>query len=299
MEKAHRSNFYAGLSGIELPVPKYQFPPEFQKTSRLTYYATFFNSIEINSSFYKIPMRGTVGRWASSVPANFRFTFKLSREITHIKDLAFDVSYIKQFLDIISYVGEKKGCLLVQFPPSLQNESIGQLARLLTAIQEADPDRMWPVALEFRSRTWYTPEVYDLLQYYRATLVIHDIQHSATPLNTVLSDLIYVRFHGPTGNYRGSYAQSFLQEYTEYIEGWLREGKKVYVYFNNTAGDAFNNLKTLTGLMDRPGFCNHAGSGSTFALPGEARQTDNTTPDIRANIQIPPDQTRSRVDNVP
>src|SRR5687768_14718612 len=105
-----QENFYAGLSGIELPIPKYEFPPEFQKTSRLTYYATFFNSIEVNSSFYKIPMKATVVRWASSVPANFKFTFKLFKEITHIKELAFDVSYVAEFLEIISNVGEKKGC---------------------------------------------------------------------------------------------------------------------------------------------------------------------------------------------
>ena len=248
-----QEHFFAGLSGIELPIPKYQFPPEFQKTSRLTYYATFFNSIEVNSSFYKIPMKATVVRWASSVPANFKFTFKLFKEITHIKELAFDVSYIAEFLKIISHVGEKRGCLLVQFPPSLQSESIQQLEKLLSAIAEADPDRTWPVAVEFRNRAWYMPEVYDLLEFHKASLVVHDIQRSATPLNSVLSDLIYIRFHGPTGNYRGSYTESFLQEYAEYIKDWWKEGKNVYVYFNNTAGDAFNNLSTLKRLLTNGG----------------------------------------------
>jgi len=248
----HRE-FYAGLSGIELPVPKYQFPSEFQKTSRLTYYATFFNSIEVNSSFYKIPMKATVIRWASSVPGNFRFTFKLFREVTHIKDLAFEASYVARFLEIISHVGEKRGCLLVQFPPSLQSESIRQLEKLLSAISEGDPDRTWPVAVEFRNRAWYIPEVYDLLEFHKASLVIHDIQRSATPLNIVFSDEIYVRFHGPTGNYRGSYTEAFLQEYAEYIQDWLKERKNVYVYFNNTAGDAFNNLRTLKRLINDSG----------------------------------------------
>lgn len=242
-------NFYAGLSGIGLPLPKYQFPAEYQNASRLTYYATFFNSIEINSSFYKIPMRATVLRWASSVSANFKFTFKLFREITHVRDLAFEVSHLARFLETISHVEQKKGCLLVQFPPSMQTESIGQLAELLTAIHKADPDGMWPVAVEFRNRGWYIPEVFDLLESHNVSLVIHDIQRSATPLNAVSSNLIYVRFHGPTGNYRGSYTEAFLQEYAGYIREWLNDGKIVYAYFNNTAGDAFNNLRTLKSLI--------------------------------------------------
>jgi uncharacterized protein YecE (DUF72 family) len=249
MAQEDYENFYAGLSGIELPVPKYQFPPEYQNASRLTYYSTFFNSIEINSSFYKIPMKATVLRWTSSVPANFRFTFKLFREITHVKELAFNVSHIAHFVEIISHVAEKKGCLLVQFPPSLQRESSGQLAELLTGIRQADPEGMWPVAVEFRNRGWYIPEVYDLLESHKASLVIHDIPRSATPLNSVSSDVIYARFHGPTGNYRGSYTDAFLQEYAEYIHEWLSDGKTVYAYFNNTAGDAFNNLRTLKNLL--------------------------------------------------
>ena len=249
MTQERYPNFYAGLSGIELPLPKYQFPAEYQNASRLTYYASFFNSIEINSSFYKIPMRATVVRWASSVPANFNFTFKLFREITHMKGLAFDVSHVARFLEIIAHVEGKKGCLLVQFPPSLQHETIGQLAALLTAIQEADHDGAWPVAVEFRNRSWYIPEVFDLLESHNASLVMHDIPRSATPLNSISSKVMYVRFHGPTGNYRGSYTEAFLQEYAGYIQEWLKDGKTVYAYFNNTAGDAFNNLRTLQRFM--------------------------------------------------
>ena len=63
------------------------------------------------------------------------------------------------------------------------------------------------------------------------------------------ADFIYVRFHGPTGNYRGSYSDDVLSEYAGYIMDWVDEGKIVYVYFNNTAGDAFNNLQTLNNLV--------------------------------------------------
>ena len=246
---ANLADFFFGLSGIELPLPKYQFPPEYQKTTRLTYYSTFFNSIEVNSSFYKIPMPATVARWASSVPEHFRFTFKLFKEISHVKNLDFDSSLICKFLDIISHVGNKKGCLLVQFPPGLKSENIHQLDRLLHSIQNANIENSWKVAVEFREKGWYTEDVYDLLSEYQSSLVIHDIQRSATPATRSMSDVVYVRFHGPTGNYRGSYTEAFLHEYAEYINEWLTQHRTVYVYFNNTAGDAFHNLRSLHKLL--------------------------------------------------
>jgi uncharacterized protein YecE (DUF72 family) len=242
-------HFFSGLSGIQLPVPKYKFPPEHQTSSRLSYYATFFNSIEINSSFYKIPMKSTVGRWAESVPENFRFTFKLCREITHAKELNFDKVEVERFIEATSAVGQKKGCLLLQFPPGLQGGHLHQLANLLDTMKTADSNAEWKIAVEFRNKTWYTEDTFDLLESYHATLVIHDIPASATPMTSAPSSVIYVRFHGPTGNYRGSYPHAFLREYAAYVKGWVTEGKSVYLYFNNTAGDAFNNLKTLNSFV--------------------------------------------------
>ena len=102
-----RGNLYVGLSGIQLPVPKYRFPPDYQQTSRLTYYASFFNSIEVNSSFYKIPRAPTLLRWCSSVPKDFRFTFKLYREATHTKSIAFDGDQVRRFMEVTSAVGDQ------------------------------------------------------------------------------------------------------------------------------------------------------------------------------------------------
>jgi uncharacterized protein YecE (DUF72 family) len=241
-------NFFAGLSGLELPVPKYKFPAEYQAASRLTYYSTFFNSLEINSSFYKIPLKATVERWTLAVDNDFRFTFKLFREITHVKNLNFDISHVNQFINTIS-ASTKKGCLLVQFPPGLNCVCVQQLDRLLNTIRLADPDKSWKVAVEFRNRGWYNEDIYHILEAYDSSLVIHDIPASATPLSHFSANTIYVRFHGPTGNYRGSYTDAFLRDYAEYIREWLREGKIVYVYFNNTAGDAFNNLVALNSFV--------------------------------------------------
>lgn len=240
---------YVGLSGLELPIPKYQFPPEHQASSRLTYYTTYFNTIEVNSSFYKIPGAATLTRWATSVPRDFAFTFKLFRDVTHCKDLDFAPPVVDEFIRTILSIGEKKGCLLIQFPPSLRNEHINQLGKLLSTVKAADPANLWKVAVEFRFSGWYNPDVFDLLEECGAALVLHDIPKSATPMDQVPSQVVYVRFHGPTGNYRGSYSDAFLHEYAGYITEWLSDGKEVFVYFNNTAGDAFNNCQRLKSFL--------------------------------------------------
>ena len=242
-------NFFSGLSGLALPIPRYKFPVEYQNTSRLTYYATIFNSIEINSSFYKIPLKRTIAKWASSVNDNFKFTFKLFNGITHEKNLDFDNVYIEQFMEAISNIERKTGCILIQFPPSLKNDNVHQLDDLLRKIRTSEASDTWNVAVEFRNKGWYNDDVYDILDSHKAALVRHDIPSSTTPLINQLSNVMYIRFHGPTGNYRGSYTDAFLMEYAEYIKAWLEERKTVYVYFNNTMGNAFQNLTTLKQLV--------------------------------------------------
>ncbi len=100
---------YGGTSGLTLLLPKRSFPLEFQDKSRLTYYASIFNTIEINSSFYKIPQASTIQKWAESVPADFKFTFKLWRDITHTKGLVFKQEDVERFMGVIDKVGKKKG----------------------------------------------------------------------------------------------------------------------------------------------------------------------------------------------
>jgi uncharacterized protein YecE (DUF72 family) len=242
-------NFFSGLSGLVLPIPKYKFPLEHQNASRSAYYATIFNSIEINRSFYKIPLNKTISRWASSVSDDFKFTFKLFKGITHEKNLQFDNFLIEQFMEAISHVGAKKGCLLLQFPPSLKNDNLHQLERLLQSVRAIDSDENWTIAVEFRNKSWYNDDVYDMLGIYKSLLVIQDIPTSATPLVNQLYHGVYIRFHGPSGNYRGTYTDAFLMEYAGYVRAWLEEGKTVYLYFNNTMGNAFQNLATLKNLV--------------------------------------------------
>jgi uncharacterized protein YecE (DUF72 family) len=249
-KSSKQPDYYAGTSGLVLPVPnKACYPPEFQDRSRLCYYASLFNSIEINSSFYKIPQAATMRKWAAEVPDNFRFTFKLFQGITHQKGLVFDPELIPRSMAVINEVGHKKGCLLVQFPPSFKVESLPRLDYLLSLIRQEDEQYGWDIAVEFRHKTWYNERVYELLEKYNMGMVIHDLPASAAPLQASANNFVYLRFHGPNGGYRGSYPDAFLYEYLEYIKEWQQEGKTVYVYFNNTMGDAVKNLMVLNEYM--------------------------------------------------
>lgn len=249
MEKLFSRSFFSGISGLQLPIPKYLFPPPFENASRLTYYSSLFNSLEVNSSFYKIPQSATVAKWAMSVNQNFKFTFKLWKEITHCKEFNFKEEDVARFLKTINNVENKKGCLLVQLPPSIGKEYFIQLHKLLSCIKEIDPVE-WKIAIEFRNKSWYNDSTYNLLKMFHTALVIHDIPKSATPMINHESEFMYIRFHGPTGNYRDSYSEDFLSEYATYVSEWIEEGKEVYMYFNNTMGDALNNLKTINGFLN-------------------------------------------------
>jgi uncharacterized protein YecE (DUF72 family) len=245
----NKAHFFGGLSGIQLPVPKYQFPPEWQNASRLSYYASFFNSIEINCSFYKIPLPRTISKWSDSVNDDFKFTFKLFKDITHSKGLNFKDHHLTNFFNAINHVGSKKGCILVQFPPSITISSIDSIEVLADKLNHNNSDASWNICFEFRHPSWYNDDLYSILNRHHGHLVRHDMPASATPFITNDNGVIYQRFHGPTGNYRGNYDSSFLAEYAQYIKQWLQEGKEIFVAFNNTAGEAYHNIATLNSFI--------------------------------------------------
>ena len=175
-----KAPFYSGTSGLVVAVPQRDFPPEHSEKSRLAYYALYLNSIEINSSFYKLPRAVTVSNWAQMVPDGFKFTFKLWKEITHQKELNFSAAAIEKFFAVISHVGDKKGCVLMQFPPSIKIDLLPQFEQLLVAVSEIN--KGWLIAVEFRHSSWYQEKVYELLVSKKAGLVYHDKTGSATPL---------------------------------------------------------------------------------------------------------------------
>ncbi|MDR6737039.1 DUF72 domain-containing protein [Sphingobacterium sp. 2149] len=239
-------SYFSGTSGILLPYKNRSFYPEhLEGKSRLAVYSLLFNSLEVNSSFYKIPREETVRRWSEETADSFRFTFKLWKGITHQKELGFDPQDVVRFLSVIDAVSQKKGCLLIQLPPSCKFTSIGKLTELLDCISQDKRSEARQVCVEFRNDSWYREETLILLKSYGMHLVIHDKDTLGMRLQYTDTKIIYMRFHGPDGDYRGSYSDSVLKEYSTYINGWIAEEKEVYTYFNNTIGAAIENLNTL------------------------------------------------------
>ena len=240
-----KGNLYIGTSGIVVPGSKQTFPEAFKNTSRLHYYATLFNTLEVNSSFYKVPFPTTFEKWALDVPNEFQFTVKLWRDITHAKNLDFDLENIDHFMHALSLMTHKKGCLLIQFPASINFTYIKKVEEILQRVHKLDPDQTWRRALEFRHSSWYNEETYYLLDKYQASIVLHDMPKSHTEMLNKKADFVYLRFHGIKGDYKDSYSDDLLKKYAGKILGWLEQGKNVYAYFNNTMGDAFSNARTL------------------------------------------------------
>jgi uncharacterized protein YecE (DUF72 family) len=250
MKKQQQGILSIGTSNIVVPGNKQSFPEEYRQKSRLNFYSSLFNSVEVNSSFYKVPMRSTFEKWAADVPEDFKFSVKLSKDITHIKDLEFDTNKIDSFLNAANGIVTKKGCLLVQFPGKINFDYYNKVEQILERLQQQDSHNSWHKAIEFRNPTWYVNETHELLDEYNASLILHDMPKSKNTELNKGSAIVYLRYHGPKGNYRESYSDSFLKEQFNQIQQWLKAGKDVYAYFNNTIGDALQNALTLKKMYN-------------------------------------------------
>lgn len=250
MDKSKNGIFYLGTSNITLPGNRQSFPEYFQNKSRLHYYSSLFNSLEVNACFYKLPKPATIEKWVTDTPPGFCFTLKLWKEITHAKQLVFAAENIRFFMNMAVAAGIKKGCLLVQFPGKIDLDYFGQVENILEIIQQENAANEWKIAVEFRHASWYAGETYELLHQYHATLVLHDMPASKNLALTGHFPFLYYRFHGPAGDYRGSYSNDFLEQQAAIISSGLKAGKDVYAYFNNTAGNAFENALQLRKLVE-------------------------------------------------
>ncbi len=234
-----------GTSNGHMPGNKSSFPREFRKTTRLHYYSRIFNSIEVNSTFYKTPLHSTFEKWAAEVPDDFRFTTKFSKEVSHAKESKYDPVLIAKFLEAASGLGNKKGCMLIQFPGKVNLQYFNHVEKILGLFRDHEASEGWQLAMEFRNQSWYISETIEMLNEHNTAMVIHDFSKAKISANTGSANFVYIRFHGPTGNYRDSYTEQVLDEKVSMIKELLYSGKDVYTYFNNTMGGAFENARYL------------------------------------------------------
>ena len=193
----------------------------------LEHYATLFDTVEVNASFYRLPRRSAVAHWVEQTPDGFLFAVKASRYLTHIKrlrDLAQGWALLAERIEPLMEAG-RLGPLLWQLPATFRRDD----ARLAEALAALPPGRH---AFEFRHPSWFGPPVERLLRRHGVALVIGD--HPQRPFQTHIhtTDWTYVRLHHGHRGRRGNYSPRELDEWAARIRRWRRRGD-VFVYLNN------------------------------------------------------------------
>ncbi len=192
------------------------YPPEIKGYYELKFYSEHFNTVENNSSFYRVSKESTYKTWLRMTPAHFTFSLKLNKVITHINRLEVNEE-VKEKINIIlastQTLADRLGCIVIQLPPSFKYD----LKRLDSFLKyfskqiqkvECKPD----VAIEFRHKQWFTNDTYVLLKKHNVALVA--AQSSRYPeAREVTADICYIRMHGPEKLFASKYTTEELQEW--------------------------------------------------------------------------------------
>jgi uncharacterized protein YecE (DUF72 family) len=210
-------------------------------------YAEHVDTVEVNTTFYRLPKRETVERWAQESPDGFSFAVKVSRYVTHVKRLREAAQHLELLLARIEplIVAGKLGPLLWQLPPTFKRSD----QRLAEALKRLP--RTLRHAFEFRHESWFAEPVMELLRAHEVALVIADrpeIQSFQT--RELTTDFAFVRLHWGSRGRRGNYSPGEIAEWATAIREWAADAD-VYVYFNNDwEGFAPANALALQALLD-------------------------------------------------
>lgn len=235
-------DLHIGCSGYYYQYWKNRFYPQGMPPKNwLSYYNTIFNTVELNSSFYRLPKLNDLKKYALNTTDDFRFSVKMNRHITHILRLRNCKQEVGDFTDLIQDgLKEKLACLLFQMPPSFHfNQE--NLQRVIDAI----PHHASSV-VEFRHISWWNADVEKVLSAHNITCCNVDFPGlNSYFVNT--SEVFYLRLHGSPELFKSSYTTQQLQKYAQQ----LRQHKKAFVYFNNTYYTAgYENAQELKKMMN-------------------------------------------------
>lgn len=215
--------------------------------SALQRYASRFPVVEINSSFYRLHQASTYARWASVVPAGFRFSVKMPQTISHVAGLRGTASVLDPFLDGVQHLGDRLGALLLQLPPRLEYEG-----RVASALFRALRRRTHvPVACEPRHASWFSAAADALLRAHGIARVAAD--PARTPGGAVpagAQNWSYWRLHGHPRVYYSAYEEPALQQLAADAMAHAGSDAPTWVIFDNTAqGHAVPNALRLQALL--------------------------------------------------
>jgi uncharacterized protein YecE (DUF72 family) len=238
---------HVGCSGFFYDHWKSNFyPADLSKKRWLEYYAKTFSTVELNVTFYQLPDKETFNRWYEETPPGFLFSVKGSRFITHVKKLKASAEPIDVFFSRVLALREKLGVILWQLPPRLKADP-ERLADFLELLKPYGVRNTF----EFRDRSWISKKVFSVIEKAKASLCMADWPEFLNEL-PASADFVYTRRHGEEGGNATCYSTEQLKADATKIRRYIRQGKDVFIYFNNDAfGYAPKNAKELIALARR------------------------------------------------
>ena len=225
----HRQSVRVGCSGWNYASWKDELYEGKPARSWLEHYARHFDTVEVNSTFYRLPNREAVANWERTAPPGFLFTIKASRYLTHVKRLQDLGPGLARFYERLEplLASPKLGPLLWQLPPTFKRDD----ERLASALELLPSEQRH--CFEFRHPSWFADEVYDLLRRHEVALAIGDRPEVRDfQAHVFTADWTLVRFHYGSRGRRGNYSETELREWARRFEHW-RAGVEIFAYFNN------------------------------------------------------------------
>lgn len=198
----------------------------------LAYYATHFNTVEVDSTFYRIPNKQSVIGWREQTPKDFLFSLKFPMVITHVKMLKDCQNETSIFLDRVALLKEKLGCLLLQFPYAFGNEPLSLLKSYLNNLPK---DLRY--AVEIRNKKLLNDDFYSILK--DNNVVLAWVDSPLMPqIDKLTSDFIYVRWEGDRRKVKGTLGKievdrgGDIRLWADKIKPFLSEKVEVFGYFS-------------------------------------------------------------------
>jgi len=224
------------------------FYPENVKPERyLEFYSSKFSCVELNSSFYHLPLSSTVTGWVRRTPDSFIFCPKFSRYVTHELKLSNSEEPVKKFFDVFRKLKPKIGPVLIQLPPGLSYDE-PLFSGFLCMLTEQYTD--YRFAVEVRNRSWINDNFFSLLNKHDIAFVIADSGNRYPYYEAVTASFVFIRFHGREHLYASDYGDDVLFQYAEKIQQWLNEEKEIWIFFNNDFhGYAVKNAERLKDIL--------------------------------------------------
>jgi uncharacterized protein YecE (DUF72 family) len=205
------------------------YPSALPQRRWLEYYGTCFETVEVNSAFYRLPEVETFEKWHENTPHDFVFSVKASRYLTHIKRLQSPGEPVKKLLARAGSLKSKLGPILLQLPPNLP-ASVPALRQTLRAFPSAQR-----VAFEPRHESWFDDSVYAVLAEHGAALCLSDTAGRRSPLVRT-ADWGYLRFHEGRASPSPCYGKQALAAWAKRLADTWNDQHELFVYFNNDRG---------------------------------------------------------------